>query len=128
MVSNSFNREEDDSNKITNQEEYDQKQFLPIPKYLHHLDSMSDDFIFLLTLRGIFLSVSQNAGIRLLEYEEKDLIGHKISEFVHPSDEVALMRDLRNCSNEGSVNFICRVKRKNSGYFYMEMNAKVFNG
>lgn len=85
------------------------------------------DFIHVLSLRGLFLHVSPEASKRLLEYDAEEMVGHKISEFVHPSDLVTVMRDLRNCSAEGSVNFICRMKRKLSGYLYMELNGHVLD-
>ena len=94
------------------------------------------DFIHVLSLRGLFLHVCPESCKKLLEYQSDEIIGHKISEFVHPSDLITVMRDLRNCSAEGSVNFICRMKRKvfynpnlkKSGYMYMEMNGHVYSG
>merc|ERR1719223_1638467 len=86
------------------------------------------DFVHVLSLRGLFLHVIQESCKNVLEYDAKDLIGHKISQFVHPSDLVTVMRDLRNCSSDGSVNYICRMKRKFSGYVYMEMNGHVYTG
>ncbi|KAJ3361918.1 blue light receptor [Kappamyces sp. JEL0680] len=97
------------------------------PIQLSFLEKMSD-FIHVLSLRGLFLHVSPEPCKRLLEWDQGEIVGHKISEFVHPSDLVTVMRDLRNCSAEGSVNFICRMKRKRSGYIYMEMNGHVYSG
>jgi PAS domain S-box-containing protein len=97
---------------------------LPVHILLSFMEKVPD-FIYVLSLRGLFLYVSPESCKNLLEWESTDLLGHKINEFVHPSDLVAVMRDLRNCSSEGNVNFICRMKRKNSGYTYMEMNGHV---
>jgi PAS domain S-box-containing protein len=97
-----------------------------VPKLLLSFVDSCPDFIFVLSLRGLFLHVSTDSCRKTLEYEPDDMIGHKIAEFVHPSDLVSVMRDLRNCSTEGSINFICRIRRKKSGYFYMEMNGRVF--
>jgi PAS domain S-box-containing protein len=96
-----------------------------VPKLLLSFVDTSPDFIFVLSLRGLFLHVSAESCKKMLEYDPEDMIGHKIAEFVHPSDLVSVMRDLRNCSTEGSINFICRIRRKLSGYFYMEMNGRV---
>jgi hypothetical protein len=94
------------------------------PVHLSFMEKVPD-LIHVLSLRGLFLHISPESCKRLLEWDYTEVVGHKFSEFVHPSDLVTVMRDLRNCSAEGSVNFICRMKRKTSGYIYMEMNGHV---
>lgn len=96
-----------------------------IPKSLLDYINSSPDLIFVLSLRGLFLHASY---LPLLEYNVDEIIGSKLSDFVHPSDLVSIQRDLRDCSNTGSVNFICRFKRKMSGFIYLESNARVYTG
>ena len=42
-----------------------------------------------------------------------------------PADLVAVMRELRTSRVGDSINFICRFRRKYSGYMYMEITGKV---
>lgn len=100
---------------------------LEIPSLLDDFDEISSDFIFVLSLRGLFLHVSEKQA-KLIGYTPKEMIGRTVGEFIHPSDLVALMRDLRDCSTKSRANSICRVRRKNLGYFYMELNAHVYEG
>jgi PAS domain S-box-containing protein len=100
---------------------------LEIPSLLDEFDEISSDFIFVLSLRGLFLHVSEKHA-NLIGYTPKEMIGRTVGEFIHPSDLVALMRDLRDCSTKGRANSICRVRRKTLGYLYMELNAHVYEG
>ncbi|KAI8901145.1 hypothetical protein BC833DRAFT_579169 [Globomyces pollinis-pini] len=99
-----------------------------IPSYLTSFIDIVPDFTFVLSLRGVFLKAPKHACMKTLQYDTSDLIGVKFSEFVHPSDLVAVQRDLRICSSEGDTNFICRMRRRAAGYVFMEMNAHVYGG
>ena len=120
-----FNIENEDSPIDLGPPTTDFSSKLLAPSFLPSFMEKVPDFIFVLSLRGLFLYVSQDPCRNVLEWESDQVLGHKISEFVHPSDLVTVMRDLRNCSTEGSINFVCRMKRKVSGYVYMEMNGHV---
>ncbi|KAL2911617.1 hypothetical protein HK105_208918 [Polyrhizophydium stewartii] len=89
------------------------------------IDELSD-FVHVVSIRGVILSVSEEVSRRLLEFESSELLGHNISKIVHPSDLVSVMRELRTCPTGGTVNFLCRVLRKKSGYIFMEMNGHMY--
>jgi len=64
-----------------------------------------------------------------LGYESKDLQGKNISELVHPSDLVFVMRELRSASsNESNINIVCRFRRKSGEYIYVELRGHVYEG
>jgi len=86
------------------------------------------DFVHVLSLRGVFLYVSPDCK-RILEYDEDDLIGHSLSEFCHPGDLVSVMRELKESSTgENPVNIVYRIRRKYSGYIWMESSGKCSQG
>lgn len=73
----------------------------------------------------------------VLEYEPEELIGKSISDVTHPSDIVPVMRELKESStivpagNHGSgsvqktVNLLLRVRRKTSGYVWIESQGRL---
>ncbi|OCF41890.1 hypothetical protein I317_04300 [Kwoniella heveanensis CBS 569] len=86
----------------------------------------TDDFVHALSLKGFFQYVSPSVR-RVLEYEPEELLNKNISEFAHPSDIVPLMRELKDSTHaptDGSsarhVNLVFRIRRKNSGYIWIE--------
>ncbi|WVQ99547.1 hypothetical protein IAU59_006683 [Kwoniella sp. CBS 9459] len=86
----------------------------------------ADDFVHALSLKGFFQYVSPSVR-RVLEYEPEELLNKNVSEFAHPSDIVPLMRELKDSTHapaEGSsarhVNLVFRIRRKNSGYIWIE--------
>ncbi|KAG9095836.1 blue light receptor [Ceratobasidium sp. 370] len=95
----------------------------------------SDDFIHVLSLKGSFLYVSPSVR-HILEYEPEELIGKSISDVTHPSDIVPVMRELKESStivpsgNHGgsvqkTVNLLLRVRRKTSGYVWIESQGRL---
>ncbi|KAI9008979.1 white collar one B [Phycomyces nitens] len=88
----------------------------------------SPDFIHVLTVKGIFLYCSE-ATKPLLEYDSNELLGKSLKEICHPSDIITVMRELKQSSSDASepVNLIYRVKRKNSGYMWIECYGKLRN-
>ncbi|KAG8746005.1 blue light receptor [Ceratobasidium sp. 414] len=96
----------------------------------------SDDFIHVLSLKGSFLYVSPSVRY-ILEYEPEELIGKSISDVTHPSDIVPVMRELKESSsivpssNHGggsvqkTVNLLLRVRRKTSGYVWVESQGRL---
>ena len=98
-----------------------------VPEILNNVMDDFPDFVFFLSLRGLFLNVAESSALKLTGFASEELIGHKLSEFVHPSDMVAVMRDFKSCSAVGSVNIICRMKRKDSGFFYADLSSHVMN-
>ena len=100
--------------------------YLRVPEILNNIMDGFPDFVFFLSLRGLFLNVAEASAQKLLGFSGEELVGHKLSEFVHPSDMVAVMRDFKSCSATGSVNIICRMKKKGSGFFYADLSSHVF--
>jgi PAS domain S-box-containing protein len=88
----------------------------------------SPDFIHVLTIKGIFLYCSDSTH-HVLEYEPFELIGESLKDICHPSDITTVMRELKQSSNDdaGPVNLIYRVRRKNSGYMWVECCGKLRN-
>lgn len=88
----------------------------------------SPDFIHVLTIKGIFLYCS-DATQQVLEYEPSELVGKSLKAICHPSDITTVMRELKQSSNDSTapVNLIFRVKRKNSGYMWIECCGKLRN-
>ncbi|OAC99560.1 hypothetical protein MUCCIDRAFT_149173 [Mucor lusitanicus CBS 277.49] len=88
----------------------------------------SPDFIHVLTIKGIFLYCSDSTA-QLLEYEPSELVGKSLKAICHPSDITTVMRELKQSSNHSTepVNLIYRVRRKNSGYMWIECSGKLRN-
>ncbi|GAN05561.1 white collar 1 protein [Mucor ambiguus] len=88
----------------------------------------SPDFIHVLTIKGIFLYCSDSTA-QLLEYEPSELVGKSLKAICHPSDITTVMRELKQSSNHSTepVNLIYRVRRKNSGYMWIECCGKLRN-
>ncbi|KAI9255557.1 hypothetical protein BY458DRAFT_519971 [Sporodiniella umbellata] len=79
------------------------------------------DFIFVLSLKGSFLYVSE--GCAQLEYEPKELIGQSLSYLCHPSDLLPVMRALKEATDDVSVIF--RVRRQRSGYTWVDCRGRL---
>lgn len=88
----------------------------------------SPDFIHVLTIKGIFLYCSDSTA-QVLEYEPSELVGKSLKAICHPSDITTVMRELKQSSNHSTepVNLIYRVRRKNSGYMWIECCGKLRN-
>lgn len=94
------------------------------------------DFIHVLSLKGSFLYVSPSVR-NVLEYEPEELIGKSISDVTHPSDIVPVMRELKESSTivpsgshssgsvQKTVNLLLRVRRKTSGYVWIESQGRL---
>lgn len=88
----------------------------------------SPDFIHVLTIKGIFLYCSDSTQ-QVLEYEPAELVGKSLKAICHPSDITTVMRELKQSSSDSTepVNLIYRVRRKNSGYMWIECCGKLRN-
>ena len=89
------------------------------------------DFVHVLSLKGMFQYVSPSVR-RVLEYEPEDLMNKNISDICHPSDIVPLMRTLKDSTHAPTdshpartVNLVFRVRRKSSGYVWLECAGKL---
>ncbi|CAO3688400.1 unnamed protein product [Umbelopsis ramanniana] len=82
-------------------------------------------FVHVLSLKGIFLYCSR-ATSKILEYDPSELLGTSISKLIHPSDVIPVMRDLKESSNSKvPINLIYRIKRKLSGYMWIECHGRL---
>ncbi|KAI8929977.1 hypothetical protein BC831DRAFT_508843 [Entophlyctis helioformis] len=86
------------------------------PNFINSVLDAFPDFLHIVSFRGVFLHVSPHASRAVLEYDYTDILSRNISDFVHPAT---------SC---GHVNFFCRLRRKKSGYIYMEMNGHMYLG
>jgi PAS domain S-box-containing protein len=86
----------------------------------------SEDFIHVLSLKGFFLYCSRSSS-HMLEHDPEELVGHSLSSICHPSDIVPVMREIKEAASnpEKVVNLIYRVRRKYSGYMWMECQGKI---
>lgn len=86
----------------------------------------SEDFIHVLSLKGFFLYCSRSSS-HLLEHDPEELVGHPLSSICHPSDIVPVMREIKEAASNTDkvVNIIFRVRRKYSGYMWMECQGKI---
>ncbi|KAI7865668.1 hypothetical protein BDF14DRAFT_1822214 [Spinellus fusiger] len=86
----------------------------------------SEDFIHVLSLKGFFLYCSSSSS-NILEHDPEELVGHSLSSICHPSDIVPVMREIKEAAsdNERVVNLVYRVRRKYSGYMWMECQGKL---
>ncbi len=89
------------------------------------------DFMLVLSLKGQFQYVAPSVR-RVLEYDPDDLLGKQISDICHPSDIVPVMRELKDSTHspgEGQsprlVNLLFRVRRKRSGYIWLECTGRL---
>ena len=79
----------------------------------------TDDVIFVLSLKGLFLYLSP-ASKKVLEYDPSELMGTALSSVCHPSDIVPVTRELKDTTTAASVSIVFRFRRKNSGYMWFE--------
>lgn len=86
----------------------------------------SEDFIHVLSLKGFFLYCSRSSSY-LLEHDPEELVGHPLSSICHPSDIVPVMREIKEAASSPDkvINLIYRVRRKYSGYMWMECQGKI---
>lgn len=84
-----------------------------------------DDFVHVLSLKGSLLYVSPSAK-RMLEYDPSELFGKGLATICHPSDIVSVLRELKDAaSSTGPINIVYRVRRKTSGYMWMEATGRL---
>ncbi|KAK9466374.1 PAS domain-containing protein [Lipomyces arxii] len=88
----------------------------------------SEDLVYVVTLRGV-ISFCSPSSKEILEYQSQDLIGTNLSELCHPSDVVNMTRDLKEVANNPSqdINTVFRIRRKHSGYCWLESYGRLFN-
>lgn len=86
----------------------------------------SSDFIHVLSLKGLFLYVS-NSSLDMLEYKPEELIGNSLSSICHPSDIIPVMREIKEATTnlDKVINLLFRIRRKSSGYIWIDCRGKL---
>ena len=84
----------------------------------------TDDVLHVLSLKGLFLYLSQ-ASRKVLEYEPRELVGTALSSVCHPSDIVPVTRELKDTTPGATVNVVFRIRRKHSGYTWFESHGSL---
>lgn len=79
----------------------------------------TDDVVFVLSLKGLFLYLSPSCQ-KVLEYDSNELSGTALSSICHPSDIVPVTRELKETSSSTTVDIVFRIRRKQSGYMWFE--------
>lgn len=82
----------------------------------------TDDVLHVLSLKGLFLYLSQ-ASKKVLEYDPHELVGTALSSVCHPSDIVPVTRELKDTAPGATVNVVFRIRRKFSGYTWFESHG-----
>jgi len=85
----------------------------------------ADDVIHVLSLKGVFLYVSPSCR-KVLEYEPSELIHAALTAVCHPSDIIPVTRELKEAQPGTPVNFVFRIRSKNSGYVWFESHGSLF--
>ena len=79
----------------------------------------TDDVIFVLSLKGLFLYLSPSCN-KVLEYDPNELMGAALSSVCHPSDIVPVTRELKDTTTGAVVSVVFRIRRKENGYMWFE--------
>lgn len=109
-----------DFENLTTSEQQIQKEWNKV------LLEQTSDFIHVLSLKGLFLYVS-NSSLDMLEYEPEELVGNSLSSICHPSDIIPVMREMKEATlnPDKVINLLFRIRRKSSGYVWMESRGKL---
>jgi hypothetical protein len=88
--------------------------------------NLADKIVAIVSIRGVLLYLSPEACKNILECESKSIVGSNISDYLHPADNVHVLRTLKVASTDDiSVNVNCRVKKRISGYSHVNIFGKV---
>lgn len=85
----------------------------------------SDDVIFVLSLKGLFLYLSPSSS-NVLEYDPAELTSTALSSVCHPSDIVPVTRELKDTTNGANVSVVFRIRRKINGYMWFEGHGSLY--
>ena len=85
----------------------------------------TDDVIFVLSLKGLFLYLSPSCR-KLLEYDANELMGTALSSVCHPSDIVPVTRELKDTTTGVTVSVVFRIRRKENGYMWFEGHGSLY--
>ncbi|ORX92749.1 hypothetical protein K493DRAFT_285400 [Basidiobolus meristosporus CBS 931.73] len=86
-----------------------------------------DDFVHVLSLKGVFLYCSSSCK-KMLEYEPEELVSTSLSSICDPNDLIPVLRELKETANDiGLISLVYRIKRKHSGYMWFEASGRILN-
>lgn len=85
----------------------------------------TDDVIFVLSLKGLFLYLSPSCR-KILEYDANELMGTALSSVCHPSDIVPVTRELKDTTTGITVSVVFRIRRKENGYMWFEGHGSLY--
>ncbi|KAJ3029852.1 UNVERIFIED_CONTAM: blue light receptor [Siphonaria sp. JEL0065] len=114
--------------EIQNQSVVQHRNILTLAEDLCENVVDGDDFMFILSLRARFLFVSPKSCKTFLDYDNSELTGKKLQDFVHPADLLAVVRELRSSKAGIIINFMCRFKTRRSGFIYLDVTGHVYEG
>lgn len=82
--------------------------------------------IHVVSLKGSLLYCSPSTS-SILEYDPSEIIGKTFQAICHPSDIAHVMRELKDAGNSstGVVSLLYRIRRKYSGYIWIESIGRV---
>ncbi|KAI0239068.1 hypothetical protein L0F63_004708 [Massospora cicadina] len=87
----------------------------------------TDDFIHVLTLKGVFLYASPSSQ-PLLGYKPEELVGYSVSMLCHAGDLVPMMRELKEiATSTGSFCLIYRARHRNGTFIWVEAIGRLHN-
>ncbi|KAK9722358.1 hypothetical protein K7432_002746 [Basidiobolus ranarum] len=85
----------------------------------------SEDFIHVVTLKGVFLYCSPSCK-KMLGYEPDELIGQNVSYLCSPGDLVPVMREIKESASSQDTTSLCyRIRRKDNSYIWFEAQGKL---
>lgn len=93
-------------------------------KWIEKLLLTSSSLIQVITSKGVFVYTS-NKCKEWLNYDSTDIVGYSLNDFIHPTDLIPVMREVKECE----LDPIClsfRMKHKDRGYIWMESVGKAF--
>ena len=83
-----------------------------------------NNLIFILDKNHRYTYINEKVHERILGYLKEDLLGIKIQNFIHKDDLESINYLLKICVLEGSIVGICRLRRKNNSYIWVELKCK----
>lgn len=100
----------------------------PKKHWFETLIEQCDDMIHVLSLKGSLLYVSP-AVERTLGYTPGELAGKNLHTICHPSDWIAVMRELKESSNgdNPNVHLLYRVRHKMGNFVWIEAQGRLYN-
>lgn len=85
-----------------------------------------DDFVHVLTIKGVFLFSSPSTS-KLLGYSPDDLVGNSISQYCHPSDYTPMLRELKDAADSSDpFSLVYRIRHKDGHYLWMESLGRLY--